>query len=160
LRGRARSVAQSCARQPCKRRSPRQDRSAITVIAVRTADGSRSPEVEAASPARSTARLDPHTSAVVSPIARPVIPTKINRDARTERRERHVGPVGQKCHGHPDAGSNLRRANEPQERRRTRRKFEGRTCSSGKAARLPRDAGSGTPREEDASAHDPPGRRD
>lgn len=29
------------------------------------------------------------------------------------RRERHVGPVGQKCHDHPDAGLNLRRERTP-----------------------------------------------
>lgn len=82
----------------------------ITVITGRTADGSRSPEVEAELFARSTACWI--HSFLVNQIGgrssrRKSIGTRMNRH------ERHVGPVGQKCHDHPDAGSNLRRERTP-----------------------------------------------
>jgi hypothetical protein len=68
--------------------------------------------------------------------------------ARSRRNARSPG-----CGIKPAKGTNPRSA-------AGRGNVRGKDRSSGKAARLPRDAGSGTPREEDASAHDPPGRRD
>jgi hypothetical protein len=82
----------------------------VAVITKRTADGSRSPEVEAGSFARSTARSDPRSN--VSPIARPIIPTKINRDAHESARTAR-GPGQAEMHDHPDAGLNLRRERTP-----------------------------------------------
>jgi hypothetical protein len=157
------------ARQPCKRQSPRQDRGVVAVITSRTADGSRSPEVDAAIvPDR-----PPFFDHVCSN-RRPINPTKINRVGRAARTARGPGQTVMSLNGlaaalvrrdHPLTGSNLRRA-EPQERRRTRSAFRrkpdarGKNRSSGWAARQPEHAGSGTPRQRTRRCMTRLGRRD
>jgi len=102
---------------PCKRQSPRQDRSPGCGWGMRIADGSQSPEVER----HEQERPRPIAFSKCFPLRCSVTPTKINRGGRMAC-EATRGPEYQKWSAHPSAGANLRRAGrKTQERRRKTR---------------------------------------